>query len=289
MTSPSGPVIDPVVKLLEEDRSDYRDLYYRWEQERWEAGAIDLSGAIAAWPDLDGSVRRHLADATHWRRVRSELATTALVAFVDSAPTEEQQVFLTTQLVDEARAGVFLDRVAAEVLGAPGADMAARSGAAGDIVDPELLALLDRSLPEAAAALRAAADPIEPLVSAVAAYHLGVVGMLGLTELWALLEEPAAARGLAGIAEGLRMIERDTTRHVAFALLFLADSTDDARSRRALERSLDNTVPAVVAALASMAEVAPGLGTADELGERATNDVVQWLRAVKLRVPAFAP
>ena len=276
-----------VLELVTRSGAGYRDLYYRWEHEQWEAGRIDLSEAAEAWANLDAFDRRHFADAVNWRRVRSELATTALVSFVDAAPTEEQQVFLTTQLADEARAGVFLDRVADEVMGTRGSEMSERSASADELVDPQLLGLLQRSLPEAAVTLRTLTDPAVALVGCVAAYHLGIVGMLGLTELQALLEGPASGDPLAGVAEGLRMMQRDAARHVAFALLFLSDPNAEP-PRHALASALGEMAPAVLGVLGSLANAAPGFGPAEQLQERATNDLSQWLRAVKLRVPAFA-
>ena len=277
-----------VLELVTRPGAGYRDLYYRWEHEQWEAGKIDLSDAPEAWADLDAADRRHLADAVNWRRVRSELATTALVSFVDATPTEEQQVFLTTQLADEARAGVFLDRVADEVLESTGTDMAGRSDSADETVEPGLLRLLRRSLAEAAEALRSAADPPRELVRAVVGYHLGVVGVLGLTELHALIEGPAATAGLEGIATGLAMMQRDSARHLAFALLFLSEEAEESASSEAFAAALIGSVPAALGVLEALSESAPGLGTAEQLQARARDDLAQWLRAVKLRVPAFA-
>ena len=275
-----------VVELVSLKGAGYRDLYYRWEHEQWEAGKISLETDAAAWPTVDAYARRHLGDAVNWRRVRSELATTALVSFVDAAPTEEQQVFLTTQLADEARAGVFLDRVADEVLGASGQDMATRSGSAAETVPAELHSLLETTLPGAAARLRAASDPARELIGAVASYHLGVLGLLGLTELRALLEGPAGAPSFSGIAAGLAMMERDAIRHVAFALLFLAEAaTEDGGA--ALQGAINEVVPRVLALLGEMTSAAPGLGTAEEIQQRGRTELTAWLRAVKLRVPAL--
>lgn len=275
-----------VVELVCREGAGYRDLYYRWEHEQWEAGKISLEEDAAAWPTLDAYARRHLADAVNWRRVRSELATTALVSFVDAAPTEEQQVFLTTQLADEARAGVFLDRVADEVLGASERDMATRSGSAIDTVAAGLLSLLETTLPDATARLRSASDPTTELVGAVAGYHLGVLGLLGTTELAALLDGPADVDAFPGIAEGLAMMQRDATRHVAFALLFLAENAAD-KGSAALEAALNGVVPRALAILGEMASAAPGLGTAEEIQQRGRTELTAWLRAVKLRGPAL--
>lgn len=277
-----------VLDLVGREESGYRDLYYRWEHEQWEAGKIDLTPDAGAWDELDPFGRRQLGDCVNWRRMRSELATTALVAFVDAAPTEEQQVFLTTELADEARAGVFLDRVASEVLGAGEKDMAARSAAATRNVDPRVEALLQASLPRAATRLRSAGDPVAELVAAVAGYHLGVVGLFGLTEARSLAARSELAETLPGVLGGLTMIERDSVRHVAFALTFLKDSVTGTARMESLESALNEVLPRAFAAVSSVADAAPGLGTPEELRERARGQLTEWLRAVQLNVPAIA-
>jgi len=265
-----------VVELVTAEGAGYRDLYYRWEREQWEAGKIDLEADADAWQRLDAIERKRIIDAVDWRRVRAERAASALVAFVDAAPTEEQQVFLTTQLVDEARAGVFLDRVAEVVFGAIEGDMEARSGAATAGLDEGMETLLDVALPRASARLRTANDPDE-LVRAIACYHLGVVGALGLTELAALTRQPGAGAGLPGLQEGWTKIVRDATRHVAFALLFLEEAAVTPGSEKALGSGLADALPLALEALAGEA-----------LRERARADLASWLRAVKLGAPAIA-
>src|SRR5688572_19692030 len=96
----------------------YRDLYYRWEREQWEAGAIDLSEDRTAWPLLDANRRARLIDGLTSLRAAGVRATETMGATIDAAPTEEQQVFLTTRLADVARHTVFLDRYFEEVVGA---------------------------------------------------------------------------------------------------------------------------------------------------------------------------
>lgn len=277
-----------VLDLVRQEESGYRDLYYRWEHEQWEAGKIDLTADAGAWEELDPFGRRQIGDCVNWRRMRSELATTALVAFVDAAPTEEQQVFLTTELADEARAGVLLDRVASEVLGDGEQDMAARSAAATRNVDPRVEALLEASLPGAASRLRSAGDPVAELITAVAGYHLGVVGMFGLIEARSLAARSELAEALPGVLRGLTMIERDSVRHVAFALTFLKDSVTGRSRMASFESALNEVLPRVFAALTSLADAAPGLGTPDELREHARGQLTEWLRAVQLNVPAIA-
>lgn len=277
-----------VLDLVQSPSSGYRELYYRWEHEQWEAGKIDLASDAAGWQELDPFERRHVADSVNWRRMRCELATTALVAFVDAAPTEEQQVFLTTQLADEARAGIFLDRVASDVLEESEQDMAARSAAATRTVDARIEVLLEMSLPAAAVKLRAAGDPIGELIAAVARYHLGVVGLLGLTEARALVKRPEVREVLPGIHRGLSMLERDSFRHVAFALMFLKETVTSRSAIGSLETALNEVLPRVFAALGSVGDAAPGMGTPEELQESASEQLAAWLRAVQLNVAAIA-
>jgi len=65
-----------------------------------------------------------------------ECVTATLAPWVNSAPTEEMQLFLSTQLADEARHTVFFDRFFEEVVGVRGDDLEARF--------PGLVAVLTR-------------------------------------------------------------------------------------------------------------------------------------------------
>ncbi len=85
--------------------SSFRDLYYQWEANQWEALAIDLPDDVRH--DLPDEIVR----ALRIMRAIDEWSLRSLVPLMDAAPTEEQQVFLSTQLVDEARHHVLLDRL----------------------------------------------------------------------------------------------------------------------------------------------------------------------------------
>lgn len=207
---------DPVVELLQAERSDYRGLYYRWEQEQWQAGRIDLAADAEEWATLDDDVRRAVTGAVAWRHLRARQATTALVSFVDAAPTEEQQVFLTTELVDEARHVVLFDRFVTEVMGEDAATVASR---APDVEDDALRELLLDVLPEGSERLAAAAQPdLGRLVSAVTVYQLGIVGLVGLTEQRFLADHLRSREVLPGLLEAIHLTARDSARHTAFAL-----------------------------------------------------------------------
>ncbi|MGH2818742.1 MAG: ribonucleotide-diphosphate reductase subunit beta, partial [Actinomycetota bacterium] len=107
--------IDDVLATIDEEPPSYRDLYYRWERQQWEATAIDLSEDRRQWTEeLSEHLKRSLLWGLASFYVGEQQVTETLVPFVDAAPSEEQQVFLSTQLVDEARHTVFFDRFYAE-------------------------------------------------------------------------------------------------------------------------------------------------------------------------------
>jgi ribonucleoside-diphosphate reductase beta chain len=274
---------DPVLALVSDATKDPRSLYYLWEQQQWEAGKVDLTSDAAEWKDVDPQLRRAVSDTVAWRRLRAELATTALVPFVDGAPQEEQQVFLTTHLVDEARHLVFFDRVLTEVLEVHGATIGDRRGL---VDDHSLLRLLTDVLPRFVRELRAGGPDQRPLVTAVTAFHLVTLGALGLTAQRALDRYLSENDVLPGIRRGLELEARDAERHVAFGVVLLAHVVGSERilARTAAE-AVASTLPLVRSALGSAASLAPTVYGKDDLGERAESALDRWLEAVGLEVP----
>lgn len=267
---------DPVLQLLATEGDGYRDLYYRWEQQQWEATQISLEDDAARWDDLDPILRRAVGDATDLVHLRANTSAGLLVRYVDAAPSEEIGVFLTTQLVDEARHLVFADRYGAQVRGRDGAAMDDRGPAAsGRTPAGRLMA----AVADGAEALRTT-DPTT-LVAALGSYQLAVVGGLGLTLLPFLIEALEGAAELPGWRSGMELVTRDTHRHVAFALRVLAEHDPGSRIVRG---GLDLVMPAVRSMLAAFADAAPLRGAA-ELGARSDALIERWLAAIGGALP----
>jgi len=276
----SAPQADPVLTLVSEANEDPRRLYYLWEQQRWEAGKVDLTSDSAEWTEVDPQLRAAVSDAVAWRRLRAEWATTALVPFVDVAPQEEQQVFLTTQLVDEARHLVFFDRVLGEVIEVGGDTIADRRGL---MDDDSLRLLLDDVLPGSVRELRVGGVDPGPLVRAVTAYHLVTLGALGLTGQRALDRYLSENDALPGIRTGLELEARDARRHVAFALVLLTQTVGrDRLLARTSTEAVAVTLPLVRSALGSAGSVAPTVYAGDDLAEEAESALDRWFAAVGL-------
>ena len=209
------------------DLATYRELYYRWEHEQWAAGEIDLAADHDHWRgNLSDELKRSLLWQLSCFYVADERATAALVPYIDAAPTEEQQVFLSSQLVDTARHLVFFDRFLSDVVGEDG-DMTGRLEKQPRLLNDQARTLLLELLPSAAANIRGGSGDVSALVEGVVLQHLVIEGSLASAARHYLSGFLAESGLLPGLQEGLAAIERDGRRHLDFAVRFLKDSVDN--------------------------------------------------------------
>src|SRR4051795_8407617 len=100
------------------DKITYRDLYERWEAGNWSATGIDLTQDKHDWNEVFTQQERN---AAIWNyslfHYGEDSVADNLSPYIDAAPHPEQQYFLTTQQVDEARHAVFFARFMSEVAG----------------------------------------------------------------------------------------------------------------------------------------------------------------------------
>lgn len=237
--------IDDVMALMDRDVSEYRQLYYRWERQQWAAGDVDFTVDRRHWverfsPELKRSFLWGLASFY----VGEEQVTNTLVPFVDAAPTEEQQVFLTTQLVDEARHTVFFDRFYTEVLDEQGGDMKERLAAQTDRLNDGFRVLLLEMLPEISQRIRDERDNLDALVEGIVLYHIVVEATLALTGQRFLLNFIREEGLLPGFRQGFTAVARDESRHVSFGVKFLKEMVHrDERYAKVIQSTLDRIVP----------------------------------------------
>lgn len=241
--------IDDVIALAKRDLG-YRDLYYEWERQRWEAGALDFAPDAHEWRSIvDAASKGSFRDGLAWSFVGARCLAETLVPLVDAAPTEEQQVFLSTQAADLARHLVFMDRFYVEVLDDPEPDMESRSVAEAKRLDESSRTLLFEMLPAASRAVRERPDDLDRTVEGIALHHL-VLGTLTLTIQRALIEQMRELGLLLGFRRGATAAVRDTTRHIAFATRFLKESISvDGERATVIEETVNRTRPYVTGAL----------------------------------------
>ena len=211
--------IEEVLSALDRPAPDARALYYRWERQQWEAGAIDFSIDAADWRELEPQARTSLLESLSCLSDRSDggdRTEDLLVPFVDAVPTEDQQVFLTSQLADRARAGVFFERFASDAVGA--GDPA--EGLRGD----GLVELLDM-VAARAELVRHQRDASASLYEGIFLYNVlfqGVIAPIVHRDVDDLLTK---LRRLPGLRAGLLALARDSTRHALFGVRLLQEKT----------------------------------------------------------------
>ena len=210
----------------------YQRLYKHWEDHNWSAAGIDFSVDKEHWAGRFTQIQR---DAALWNYamflVGEEAVARTLTPLVDAAPTKDQAVFLTTQIVDEARHHVFFDRFMREVAG-QGRDIESTL----KVLDQHLtwgfrqvFAELDR----VTEALHRKPKDRPLLAQSVALYHVVVEGMLAIPGQHFIQRYLEKLSVLPGFTAGMTNVSRDEARHVAFGIKFLGDlirSSDECRA-----------------------------------------------------------
>src|SRR5215472_11344109 len=96
------------------------DLYQRWERQQWSATEIDFSIDRRQWQTMPTSMREQIEGAFLAFFFGEQAVTDTLSPLVHAAPDEDNRLFLSTQLVDEARHSYFFARFFGEALGIEG-------------------------------------------------------------------------------------------------------------------------------------------------------------------------
>src|SRR5215471_16853113 len=112
--------IDNVLQIIDEGLvhlPTYRELYYRWERQQWRAQDINFTADREQWAGMPQDERNMRIYGLSAFFQGEACVTDTLSPYVFAMPDEEMRIFLTTQLVDEARHTVFFARFFKEVLG----------------------------------------------------------------------------------------------------------------------------------------------------------------------------
>lgn len=229
---------------------DFTRLYKLWEANNWSAFAIDLTQDAVDWRERVTPQQRKAARWNYAMFVHGEEAVARTLApFVTAAPTQEQRIFLTTQIVDEARHHVFFDRVMREALG--------ESGGYEDVLaamQPELTLGFRRvfgELDRITDQLRRQPTNLALYAQCIALYHIVVEGTLAHPGQHYMLEYLQKFDVMPGFRTGIAHIARDESRHMAFGIQALGDLVaGDVAIRRSVIRLLNRVLPWAVSVLA---------------------------------------
>src|SRR5229473_3434104 len=206
--------IDDVLSFIDrgiENMPSYMDLYRRWESQQWAVGDLDFTLDRQDWLEATEQDRK----ATLWSHRLffngEERVTSTLAPFVWAAPAPEIEIFLSTQMVDEARHTVFFDRWWHEVVGTDAKDL-------------------------------------DAFIEGITLYHIVIEATLALTgqrfELESMRELGNTDRGFY---RGFTAVARDESRHVNFGIKVLQEAVreDPVRFAPLIQRTLVECLPLI--------------------------------------------
>jgi ribonucleoside-diphosphate reductase beta chain len=243
--------IDDVLSFIDrgiENMPSYMDLYRRWEAQQWAVGDIDFSLDRLDWLESSAFDKK----VTLWSHRLffngEERVTATLAPFVWAAPTPEIEIFLSTQMLDEARHTVFFERWWRDVVGTDARNMSDLLVEIRPEANEGYNALFYDRLPSTAQRLASNPKDFDAFVEGVTLYHIVIEATIALTaqrfELEAMREEGLTDRGFY---RGFTAIARDESRHVNFGIKFLQDAVREDAQRFApiIQRTLVECLPLI--------------------------------------------
>ena len=204
------------------------DLYQRWERQHWSATAIDFGEDRRQWRSMSQAAREPFESSFVAFFFGEQAVTDTLSPMVHAAPDEDNRLFLSTQLVDEARHSYFFARFFNEALGVEGGLRGALARAAearqfgggyGRIFEPQ-----DGELARVTEAVRAEPGDYGLWVQSVTLYHLMIEGVLALPGQRRILRLTRLNDLLPGFRAGFTAVTRDESRHVSYGVWALREA-----------------------------------------------------------------
>jgi ribonucleoside-diphosphate reductase beta chain len=247
--------IDDVLAFIDrgiEKMPSYMDLYRRWEAQQWSVGDLDFTLDRQDWLQATELDKK----ATLWSHRLffngEERVTATLAPFVWAAPTPEIEIFLSTQMVDEARHTVFFDRWWREVVGTDSRDLTELLAEIRPDTNEGYNTLFYDRLPSTAQRMASNPRDFDAFVEGVTIYHIIVEATIALTgqrfELESMRELGSTDRGFY---RGFTAVARDESRHVNFGIKVLQEAVRENPERFAplIQRTLVECLPLVAGTL----------------------------------------
>jgi ribonucleoside-diphosphate reductase beta chain len=228
------------IKLL-----TYEELYALWERQQWQTQELDFSQDAEDWAGFPEEERFQRMYGLSSFFIGEQKVAEELGPIMRAAPTEDQKIFLCTQIADEARHVRFFERFYREVgvLEADGLSQMLTETSAH--LNDNFGVLFDEMLKRRTDRLSAEPEDAEALVEAITLYHMVIEGMLALTGQHFIMDFNEREGKLPGFVEGFGNVARDEHRHVAFGSVFLREKAhEDERYKRAIQRTIEEALPA---------------------------------------------
>jgi ribonucleoside-diphosphate reductase beta chain len=242
----SDPALQESADRGQANLLSYTELYELWERQQWRTQDLDFSRDRTDWTErIEPEERFQRMYGLSAFFIGEQRVTDELGPIMRAAPTEEQRIFLSTQIADEARHVQFFNRFYQEVGVLEGADdLAARLRATEEHLNEGFGELFDKMLKERVDQLAREPGNTELLVECVTLYHMIIEGALALTGQHFIIEYNEDQGTLPGFVEGFQNVARDEHRHIAFGVRFLTDmAKQDERYREAIQRMMGEALP----------------------------------------------
>jgi ribonucleoside-diphosphate reductase beta chain len=228
------------IKLL-----SYAELYDLWERQQWQTQELDFSRDREDWHE-------RISEEERFQRmyglssffIGEQKVAEELGPIMRAAPTEEQKIFLCTQIADEARHVRFFERFYREVGVLESDELGEMLAETSSHLNDNFGRLFDGMLKERTDRLSVEPEDVEALVEAVTIYHMVIEGMLALTGQHFIMDFNEREDTLPAFVEGFSNVARDEHRHVAFGSVFLREKARESeRYKRAIQRTLEQALP----------------------------------------------
>jgi ribonucleoside-diphosphate reductase beta chain len=228
------------IKLL-----TYEELYGLWERQQWQTQELDFTRDREDWTGFPEEERFQRMYGLSSFFIGEQKVAEELGPIMRAAPTEDQKVFLCTQIADEARHVRFFERFYREVGVLEADGLSEMLTETAEHLNDNFGRLFDEMLKQRTDRLSAEPEDTEALVEAVTLYHMVIEGMLALTGQHFIMDFNEREGTLPGFVEGFQNVARDEHRHVAFGSVFLREKAqEDDRYKQAIQRTLEESLPA---------------------------------------------
>ncbi len=245
--------IDNVMNIIDEGLvhlPTYRELYYRWERQQWKAQDIDFAPDRAQWQKMSAEERRMRLFGLSAFFKGEECVTNTLAPYVTAMPDDEMRMFVTTQLVDEARHTVFFARFFGEALGIDYGRLEETLDVVSQNMNDKLRYILVDALNDVSDRIRREPSRLEYLIEGVTLYHVVIEGMMALAGQRNILEMYRQANLFPAFRGGFTAVARDESRHVVFGVKFLRDMIQrDAVHAHTVRDALNKYAPVALGAI----------------------------------------
>jgi ribonucleoside-diphosphate reductase beta chain len=241
----SDPALEESADRGKANLLDYGELYNLWERQQWLTQEVDFTQDRVDWHErIDAEERFARMYGLSAFFIGEQRVTDELGPIMRAAPREDQRIFLSTQIADEARHVRFFDRFYFEVGVLEADGLAGRLKETEQHLNTGFGELFDELLKKRVDRLAAEPEDTVQLVEAITLYHLVIEGVLALTGQHFIIEYNEEQGTLPGFVEGFKNVARDEHRHIAFGVRFLTDmAREDPKYGEAIQRMMAESLP----------------------------------------------